>query len=207
MDDGRELGELADEQAVKVTRCPFFDVKECSADRVCASHQREAVLRDIQIAAIVLTALAMAPALAHAFEFPGKRRLDESSYVGVQAIYYPGFTLLGIAEPAALFAIAVLLFFTPRDRPAFLLTALALVCMFGMQTVYWMITHPTNKYWVTRADTTLGKAGTRFFAAGSAPHATRWTKMRNRWEYSHIARAALSFVAFLLVTLSAVLFA
>jgi hypothetical protein len=92
--------------------------------------------------------------------------------VAVQAIYYPGFTLLGIGEPAALFAIAVLLFFTPRDRAAFLLTALALVCVFGMQAVYWMITHPTNKYWVTRADTTLGKAGTRFFLR-QAPRHTR----------------------------------
>lgn len=155
---------------------------------------------------MVFTALAMAPALAHAFEFPGKRRLDQASYVAVQAIYYPGFTLLGIAEPVAVIVIAALLLLTPRHGGAFLLTLLALLCLLGMQVVYWLFTHPTNKYWLARADTTLGKAGNRFFAAGSATGATDWTKLRDRWEYSHIARAGLSLLSFLLITLSAVHF-
>jgi hypothetical protein len=164
------------------------------------------VLHAIQIAAIVLTALAMAPALAHAFEFPGKKRLDKNSYVAVQAIYYPGFTLLGIAEPAALIATVVLLFLTPGHSSAFLLTALALTCVLGMQSVYWIFTHRTNRYWLESADATLGKMGARFFGTGSAAPATDWTKLRDRWEYSHIARAGLSFLAFLLITLAALLF-
>jgi hypothetical protein len=165
------------------------------------------MLREIQIAAILVTALAMAPALAHAFEFPGKRRLDKESYVAVQAIYYPGFTLLGIAEPAAVIALVVLLFLTPRHSTAFFLAALALVCVLGMQVVYWLFTHPTNRYWLASAETKLGKTGNRFFAAGSAVDAADdWTKLRDRWEYSHIARAVLSFLGFALMTLAAVLF-
>jgi hypothetical protein len=163
------------------------------------------VFHAIQIAAILLTALAMAPAIAHAFEFPGKRRLDRVAYVAVQAIYYPGFTLLGIAEPAALVAITVLLSLTPRNGPGFLMTALALLCVVGMQAVYWLVTHPTNKYWLTSAETRLGKTGERFFAAGSAAHEADWMKLRDRWEYSHVARAGLSLVSFLFVMLSAVL--
>jgi hypothetical protein len=164
------------------------------------------VLHAIQIAAVVLTALAMAPALAHAFEFPGKKRLDKGSYVSAQAIYYPGFTVLGITEPGALIAIAVLLFLTPRHGPAFFLTVLALVCVLGMQAVYWLFTHPTNRYWLASAGTTLSNAGNRFFAARSVIDTADWTKLRDRWEYSHIARAGLSFLSFILVTLSAVLF-
>jgi hypothetical protein len=56
------------------------------------------------------------------------------------------------------------------------------------------------------AETTLGKAGARFFAAGSSPGAADWTKLRDRWEYSHIARAILLFLGFALMTLAAVLF-
>lgn len=165
------------------------------------------MLHAIQTAAIVFAALAMAPALAHAFEFPGRKRLDKARYVADQAIYYPGFTLLGIAEPVAVIVVAALLFLTPRHGLAFLLTALALVCLLGMQGVYWLFTHPTNRYWLARADTALGKTGSRFFTAGSASGATDWTKLRDRWEYSHIARAGLSLLSFLLITLSAVLFA
>src|SRR5919197_1123611 len=66
-----------------------------------------------QILTIVLAGIAMAPALGHAFEFPGKKRLNQETYVQVQAIYYPGYTLLGASEPAALIAGFVLLWLTP----------------------------------------------------------------------------------------------
>jgi hypothetical protein len=164
------------------------------------------MLHAMQIVTIVLIALAMAPALAHAFEFPGKRRLDRERYVAVQAIYYPGFTLLGTAEPGALIAIAVLLLLTPRHSAAFLLTIVALVCVLGMQAVYWKFTHPTNRYWLESAEAAVGKTGARFFATGAAADAGEWTKLRDRWEYSHMARAGLSFLSFILVTLSVVLF-
>lgn len=164
------------------------------------------MLRAIQIAAILLTALAMAPAVAHAFEFPGKKRLDKESYVAVQAIYYPGFTILGITEPASLITMIVLLFLTPRHSVAFLLAGFALTCMLGMQVVYWGFTHPTNRYWLQSADAKLDKTGARFFAAGSATGAADWTKLRDRWEYSHIVRAALSFLSFALIALATVRF-
>jgi hypothetical protein len=162
------------------------------------------VLHAIQIIAIVLTALAMAPAIAHAFEFPGKKRLDKQGYVAVQAIYYPGFTLLGITEPGALIAIVIMLFLMPRHGWSSLLVALALLCTIGMQAIYWLITHPTNKHWLANSSATLGKTGNRFFAVGPAAYATDWTKLRDRWEYSHILRAGLAFASFVLVTISAV---
>jgi Domain of unknown function (DUF1772) len=164
------------------------------------------MLAAIQVASIVLTALAMAPALAHAFEFPGKKRLDRDGYVLVQGIFYPGFTLLGFSEPCALIAIVVLLFLTPGYTPVFWLTTLALLCILAMQAVYWIFTHPTNKYWLGSSQMALGAAGNRFFSVGSAAAAEDWKKLRDRWEYSHIARAGLSFSAFTLITLATVLF-
>jgi hypothetical protein len=38
----------------------------------------------------------MGLSLAHALEFPGKKRLDEKQYKAVQTIYYPGFTIGGM---------------------------------------------------------------------------------------------------------------
>jgi hypothetical protein len=70
--------------------------------------------------------------------------------------------------------------------------------------VFWMVTQPTNRYWLKNQR--LGKAGARFFTidqmnrSGSASKENPdWKRLRNRWEYSHIARAILS--AFALVAL------
>jgi len=54
-------------------------------------------------------------ALAHALEFPGKLRLDQRTYLSVQTIYYPGFTIGGIAEPLSTVATLALLLTAPRD--------------------------------------------------------------------------------------------
>src|SRR5258707_14819483 len=49
------------------------------------------MLQTVEIVSILLVALAMAPALAHLLEFPGKSRLTKDAYLTVQPIYYPGF--------------------------------------------------------------------------------------------------------------------
>jgi hypothetical protein len=72
------------------------------------------MLTAVQIVTVILVALAMVPALAHALELPGKMRLTQEVYVAVQRIYYPGFTIAGISEPAGFLATIVLLFLTPR---------------------------------------------------------------------------------------------
>ena len=45
------------------------------------------MLQTFQILATVLVAFAMAPAIAHALEFPGKMRLSRDAYLTVQPIY------------------------------------------------------------------------------------------------------------------------
>jgi hypothetical protein len=79
-------------------------------------------------------------------------------------------------------------------------TLVALLGLIGMQAVYWMITHPVNKVWL--GGQRLGRAGAGFFSVASerpAPDGkTRdeeWTLLRDRWEYSHVARSALATLA------------
>lgn len=70
------------------------------------------MLQILQVLSILLAAFTMAQMVAHALEFPGKRRLDRDTYLKVQAIYYPGFTIGGAFEPLAAVATFALLLFT-----------------------------------------------------------------------------------------------
>ena len=75
------------------------------------------MLRLLQIVALMLVAVAMALSLAHALELPGKMRLGKDAYLSVQTIYYPGFTIGGIAEPLGILVLIALLVWTVRERP------------------------------------------------------------------------------------------
>ena len=68
--------------------------------------------------------------------------------------------------------------------------------------IYWAITHPVNKVWVK--DEKLSKSGGAFFAAGNTTATGDWTELRDRWEWSHVARAALA-VASLIALVIAVI--
>lgn len=166
----------------------------------------------MQILTIMLVAIAMALSLAHALEFPGKKRLSRDTYVTVQAIYYPGFTVAGGSEPIGIIATVVLLLSTPRESEAFWLTLVALFGLLGMQVVYWMLTHPANKFWLQSGKTMLGNVAGGFFAFDPTNRSASrtegsemdWKKLRDRWEYSHIARAGLAFVSFFSLVLAIV---
>lgn len=67
----------------------------------------------LQILTVVLVAVAMVLAHAHALELPGKMRLSKETYYAMQAIYYPGFTIGGISEPVCMILTIILLFLMP----------------------------------------------------------------------------------------------
>jgi hypothetical protein len=157
----------------------------------------------IQMLSLIFVAVAMVPALAHGLELPGKLRLAKDAYLAVQPIYYPGFTIAGMSEPLALISTVVLAVLTPRGTPDFWLTLVALLGLIGMQAVYWFVTHPVNNFWLKGEK--LSGLGSGFFSLGtedkrdrgSETHAANWTAMRDRWEYSHVARAALAGLSFI----------
>ena len=90
-------------------------------------------------------------------------------------------------------ATALLLFLTPAGSRQFWLVLIALLGLVGMQAVYWVVTHPVNRFWLR--DEGLGGAGADFFALDPARRTgsmdDEWTALRDRWEYSHVARALL----------------
>jgi hypothetical protein len=153
-----------------------------------------------QVVTVFLVAVAMSLALAHALELPGKMRLDKETYIAVQAIYYPGFTYGGFSEGLGILATFVLLLMTPTNHPAFWWTFTGFVALVAMHAVYWVITHPVNKFWLK--DTRLTGVGGGFFALDPMTRGTAfdngseaWKKLRDRWEYSHVLRAVLSVIA------------
>ena len=158
----------------------------------------------LQIVTVLVVAVTMALALAHALELPGKMRLSKEEYRAVQPIYYPGFTLAGFAGPLGIVLTIVLLFITPSGTVDFWLTLAALVGLNGVEAVYWLFTHPVNKFWLD--DKQLSRAGSSFFSIGAEAGSSRppsWTALRDRWEYSHVARAVLAFASFGALVLAA----
>jgi hypothetical protein len=128
----------------------------------------------------------------------------------VQPIYYPGFTIVGLAEPVAIISTIALLVLTRRGGADSWLTLVALLGLIGMHAVYWLITHPVNNFWLQGEQ--LSDLGSGFFSwastsgRGGETPAVDWTDLRDRWEYSHVARAglaALSFISLLIVVSSA----
>ncbi len=163
----------------------------------------------LQILTVILVALAMAPALAHALELPGKMRLTKEAYFAVQTIYYPGFTIAGgIGEAVGMISTIMLLVITPLGSPDFWLTLVALLGLVSMQAVYWLFTHPVNKFWLQGEK--LSGLGSGFFSFASASRPGRqsdtrpvdWTDLRDRWEYSHVVRAGLSAMSFIALVIA-----
>jgi hypothetical protein len=153
---------------------------------------------------LVVVALTMAPALAHALELPGKMRLTKDVYFEVQRIYYPGFTIAGFGGPASILLTVVLLFITPFETRIFWFALIALFGLAAMEIVYWTVIHPVNKIWMH--DAQLSSAASGFFSfggrnPGSDPSPPEWTDLRNRWEYAHTVRAALALCSFVALVL------
>jgi hypothetical protein len=156
----------------------------------------------LQVLAVILAAVTMGLALAHALELPGKMRLGREQYLAVQPIYYPGFTIGGgIAEVGAPLATLALLVTTPSGTGRFWLIAAALIALLAVQAVFWLLTQPVNKFWLR--ETELSGAATRFFdtRASEAP-VPEWTAMRDRWERSHVLRAALAMLGLIFLVMA-----
>ncbi|MEF0939734.1 hypothetical protein [Rhizobium sp. BR 362] len=102
----------------------------------------------LQILTILVVAVAMALALAHLLELPGKMRLSKEDYLTVQRIYYPGFAIGGVTEPLGALLLLLLLFLTPLNTVAFWLFAAAFAAMVVMHAIFWLLTQPVNNFWL-----------------------------------------------------------
>lgn len=165
------------------------------------------MVQTLQVVTIVVVSVAMALSLAHALELPGKLRLSKEYYLVTQQIYYPGFTYGGLAEPIGLVLLLVLLFVATPAGPKFWLTTAAFLAFLLMHATYWLITHPVNNFWLK--DFQPEKLAKGFFSFDPLGNVERlrtadWTALRDRWEYSHVLRAALALLSLVLLVASVV---
>jgi hypothetical protein len=135
--------------------------------------------------ALVLASVTIVSPLAGAFEMAGDMRLERGRYVSVRGVYYPGFTIAGLAEPLAIFVLVFLLAsLLPAGLP-FCLVALALAAEALAHLLYWILIAPMNRIWLAD-DTVAAETDGQGVLAG----------LRDRWELSHVYRLLASTLAF-----------
>jgi hypothetical protein len=154
----------------------------------------------LKLVSLFLVVATVIPSVAHVLELPGKLRLTREQYFAVQPIYYPGFTVIGAAEPLSILVLAVLLALTPSGASTFWLIAAALLASVLTQVLYWTLTAPVNKVWLRNE--ALSGSAQRFFGASGNVTETDWTMLRDRWERSHLCRAAASVIALVLLSIA-----
>lgn len=94
---------------------------------------------------------------------------------------------------------------TPGGTPAFWLTLGAFAALVVMHALYWLLTHPVNNFWL--AEVKLKGFGAKFFGSdpigrgrsGGQVSTPDWTVLRDRWEYSHLARAVFAMLGLVLL--------
>ena len=143
-------------------------------------------LRMVQFLALLLTALALVPAGAHLFELPHKISLSRDAYLTVQSIY-AGWAWFGIIDQAALIMNVVLANMLRRQRPAVYFATAAAICFVVFFVIFFTWTFPANQVtsnWTTMPD--------------------NWSRLRQKWEYSHAANAVVMLIALCSVTLAVI---
>jgi hypothetical protein len=135
--------------------------------------------------AVVLTALALAPGLAHLFALPNKIGLPQEQYFVAQGIYR-GWALLGIVLFAALAANFVLALISRGKGAAFVFAGAGFLLILVTLGIFFRWTYPAN---VATENWT------------SVP--ANWEGLRRQWEYSHAVNALITFAALCCVTTSA----
>jgi hypothetical protein len=127
--------------------------------------------------ALLATALALGPALAHVLSLINKMDLPRDEYFIAQKAY-AGWARLGYLLGIQLIAIAAVAILSRRDLPALTASLLALTAFLAAQVVFWIFTYPAN---VATMNWTLPPDD--------------WEALRRQWEYSHLAGAALQLLA------------
>ncbi|KAF3884168.1 MULTISPECIES: DUF1772 domain-containing protein [Nostocales] len=140
---------------------------------------------------IILSALVTGMALCHALELPAKMQYSATQYIAIQNSLYVAFgppnigTFIELAAPLATIALTVLV---RKSRPAFQLALIAVAFMLlAFPVLFFAFTEPAN--------TVIRNATPETIPAN-------WEQLRDRWEYSHLARFFCHLIAFSALVLS-----
>lgn len=78
-----------------------------------------------------------------------------------------------------------------------------MACLIAVNGIYWAFTHPVNRFWLK--DVKLSGAATSFFSSFARKGGEEnWKRLRNIWEYSHVARAVFATLGFISITIALV---
>jgi hypothetical protein len=136
--------------------------------------------------ALVVTAIALAPGLAHLFSMNTKMRAGQNDYFVMQQAYN-GWALLGVALFAAVFVNALAAWLIRTDPASAALFAFAAALMIVNLAVFFGWTFPANQ-------------ATRNWTV--APE--NWRALRRNWELSHAVNALITLGAFMCAAWGAV---
>src|SRR6516225_6118800 len=142
------------------------------------------IFESVRLLTVISVAICLIPAGAHFFELVNKMSLSTADYMTTQKIY-AAWSFFGVAIIAAIVFTLVHTLMVRAQRTAFLLSLSALLLLAATQVIFWTFTYPmnvaTNNWTVTPQD---------------------FEAVRRQWEYSHAVNAVLTFVAFVIITLS-----
>ena len=147
-------------------------------------------LTAMHVATVFLVALVMGTTLAHALEMPTKMRVSGSFWVECQHTLYRFFRYIaGPIEVAAVLISAVLVYFTFGQATfgASLVTSILLIAAF---IVWAVVTERVNRQVAKWTATDIPRD---------------WERWRTQWEYSHLVRFLLHFIAFASSVLAALM--
>ncbi len=138
----------------------------------------------LSFAALLFTALALAPAAAHVMELPAKIKLKDADYLIAQRLYR-GWHFVGIVVAAALLTTLALTLVSRTEPWVFAAALAAFFCIAGTQAIFWSLTFPVNRA-----------------TANWSMLPANWRRLRRRWEFSHAASALLNLAALVAVILA-----
>jgi hypothetical protein len=144
-------------------------------------------MKCLQFLALVLTALALVPTGAHLLELPNKIELSEGDYFAVQSIYR-GWAMLGIVIIGAVLANLVLAIFLRGQGLAFACAVIAFLCVAVTLVIFFAFAFPANQA-----------------TSNWTEVPANWQHVRWKWEASHAANGALTFIGFCALAMSVLL--
>lgn len=136
-------------------------------------------LRVLRFVTLLLAALGLTMGAAHGLELVPKLQYDDRLYLEVTRSLYRFYGLVGGPIQLAAFVAAGFLSFRVRGRPSFRLTLAGALCL-GLSLGVWLA-------WVQPVNAAWGQV----LATGTDAEALdAYARLRDRWEYGHVAAFA-----------------
>ena len=139
---------------------------------------------------LVLPALGLGPGAAHVLELPAKMAYSPVLYAAVTSSLYALFGTVGAAIQIGAVLAAGIFAWRTRHRPEFRLALFGALALAISLVIWGAIVAPVNSEW------------SRVIQDASEPVADAYARLRQRWEYGHVAAFAAWLVGYCLLVFS-----